>query len=716
MSKNKIINIDSDKAHEKCGVVAVWDKKRKAASLARRALNALQHRGQESAGLSIYKDSGVIETKTGMGLIPNVLTNEAMEMLGDGLASIAHNRYSTAGSSCSKNAQPIALEDELGRQISIGHNGNIPEYEYLGEGIKGQFSNIESDTQMVASLLLAKRRDFETWDETLIHVLPKIKGAFCFVILTSDGTIYGARDPYGIRPFCLGRFNDGWIMASESVALDLINAEFVRDVKPGEIIMIDREGKISSTFFGEVKRPQNCLFEYIYFSRPDSFENGIRVRNAREIAGKLLGRRIKKKGINADMIVPVFDSGYPAAKGVAQALGLPIVDAITVSHYVGRTFIQPGQESRVRAVSGKFNIVPDEIINKRIIVVDDSAVRLTTSKRLFDSLKEAGAKTVYMVFASPPVVNQCDLGIDMKSKKELPASKWEKEKIEVIEDNVAKLIGLDGVSYLPIEEVAKSLGGVKEDFYHFPFGGPHPIKGESHEFKKMKRRISDKPKIMVFVSGNGTNLQEIIDQVKNGNLRAEICGLITNNPGSRSVARAERNNIAFFVKEYKGGKSKEKREIYEKELIALVKEKQPDIIVLAGWMMLLGEEFLNIMEKAEIPVINLHPALLTEGDHKTVATSRGEMPVIRGTKAIERAFEMKLPVSGVTAHQVLAKNHFDCGPIILKEEVRIRRDQSIIEFESSIHEAERRVLPTAIKRVLHVMKDGVAITKGDFYW
>ncbi len=702
---------------EKCGVIAVWTDDEMASYYGRKGLSALQHRGQESAGISVFTVEKKIETYKGMGLVPNVLTSEILHRLGNSKVAIGQNRYSTTGSSDLHNAQPITIKK--GKfQLSIGHNGNIPDCGYLGEKIVDKMEEGEiSDTHLVAKLLLTERPIYSDWDETLKQVLPQLHGAFCFVILTSDGTIFAARDPYGIRPLCLGKMDAGWIIASESVALDLNGAEFMRDVMPGEVVKINLDGAITSFFFGEVKRPQHCIFEYIYFSRPDSFENGVRVGNAREESGKLLGRRILKKHIKADAVVPVFDSGFAAAKGVAKILRLPIVEAITVSHYIGRTFIQPGQENRMTAVNGKHNIVPDEIIGKSLIVVDDSAVRFTTSKRLYHGLKDAGAKEVYMVFASPPVVNQCDLGIDMKSKKELPASVWEHEPFEAIEENVSKLIGADGVIYLPIEEVASAIGGKKEDFYHYPFGGPHPIRDVQHKFPKMKKKIGKKAKIAVFISGTGTNLQRIIDQVKTGDIEAEIVSVVSNNPDAKGLERAKKNNIPTLAVAYKGKMNDlQKRKEYDLRLLRHIKSVAPDLIVLAGWMMILGDEFLKETSRMEIPVINLHPGLLSSGTDDHIATSRGIIPVIRGGHAIKDAFDRQLLVSGVTVHQVLAKNHVDAGPVILKEEVRRRKDDSLETFGKRIHETEYRVLPTAIKRVLHVMKQGVDISKGEFYW
>lgn len=707
----------NEQLKEKCGVIGVWCAEKIAPLYIRKGLITLQHRGQESAGISIYTPENKIQTYKGMGLIPNVLTTEVIHKLGESKVAIGHNRYSTTGSSSSCNAQPITLKQ--GKfQISIGHNGNIPDYQNLRDQLdKKPDEECVSDTNLVAQLLLQERPNYLNWDITLQNILPRVHGAFCFVILTSDGTLYGARDPYGIRPFCLGKTNNGWIIASESVAVDLTGAEFLRDIKPGEVVKVSYEGKLSSFFFGEPKRPQNCIFEYIYFSRPDSFENGIRVRNGREESGRLLARRILKKGIKADVVIPVFDSGYPAAKGVAHELNLHLVDAITVSHYIGRTFIQPGHENRMAAVNGKHNIISDEILGKSVIVVDDSAVRLTTSKRLCLGLKDAGAKEVYMVFASPPVVSHCDLGIDMKSKKELPASNWSDQPLEVIEKNVAVLMGANGVVYLPIDDIARAMGRTKEDFYYYPFGGPHPIRDTQYKFPKLKKKINSKPKIAIFISGSGTNLQEIIDNVNNGGIEAKIVSVISNNETAYGLKRAKSHNIPTFVLSYKGKISDfEKRKEYDKLLLNYINKIDVDIIVLAGWNFILGDEFLNGITQKEIPVLNLHPSLLTNHLKDTIRTSRGTIPVIRGSHAIKDAFNKHLPVSGVTVHQVLPKNNFDIGPVILKEEVRIRKYDTLEIFEKRIHETEYRVLPTAIKRVIHIMKEGVDISKGGFYW
>jgi amidophosphoribosyltransferase len=701
---------------EKCGVVGVWTVEKDAPYLARRGLIALQHRGQEGAGISVLDPQNNIITHKGMGLIPNVLSEDTMRLIGEGNFSIAQNRYGTSGSGNVKNAQPIERRHE-DLQMTLGHNGNIPEDLQLLRKKVGDHSKQISDTSLMASMIMKERIASSSWEEALIKALPQFKGAFCNIILTNEPSIYAMRDPFGIRPLSLGKFEDGWIIASESVALDATGAEFVRDIEPGEIIKIDKKGKLTSFFFGEPKRPQHCIFEYIYFARPDSFLNGRRVRKGREVSGRLLAKRIRDKGLKPEAVVPTFDSGYAAAKGCAEELGIPILDAITTSHYVGRTFIQPGQSNRIAAVSGKHNIVPDEIFGKKIVIVDDSAVRLTTSTRLARGFRDAGVKEIYMGFASPPVVDQCDMGIDMRTKKELPAAKFAKLTFEKIEKKVAEHVGADEVIYLPIEETAKAFLGTKEDFYYYPFGGPHPIRGKQHEFPKLKKNITDKPKISIFISGSGTNLQKIIDNIENGIVDATISSVVSNNEDAYGLERAKKHKIPTVVIPYTGKLSdKDARKDYDKELVKHIKESKPDLIVLAGWMLVVGEEFLKATQELEIPVINLHPALMTREFSEKAVTSRGSFPVIRGINAIQKAFDANYPVSGVTVHQILPGEAFDIGPIVMSAEVRRKEEDTAESWEKRIHDTEYMILSTTISRILHVMQSGIDISHGKYTW
>ncbi len=700
---------------EKCGVVAVWDSTGNAPFLARLALAALQHRGLESAGLSIFTPKNKIVTYKGMGLVPHVLTDAVLTQLGPSKIATGQNRYGTSGESSFANAQPIDIATGE-YQISVGHNGNIPDISNILK-LLGPNEKVTSDTIAMTKLLLKRRPSFDSWEQTLINTLPLFQGAYNLNILTEEGSIFAARDPFGIRPLCLGRFPNGFIIASESVSLDTSGAEFIRDVAPGELIKIDRSGKINSYFFGEPKRHKFCIFEYIYFARPDSFMNGRRVKAGRERSGMLLAQRIKKKNLKPDIVIPVFDSGYPAAKGVAKELELPLVDAITTSHYIGRTFIQPGQERRVAAVGRKHNVVPDEVIGKKVVVVDDSAIRMTTSVALTRELKKAGASEVYMAFASPPVVDQCDMGIDMRNKKDLPAAKFVSEPFDKIEENISKLINADEVVYLPIEQTAEAMGGKKEDFYYTPFGGPHPIRDKQLPLPKRKRKIIGKPKITVFISGDGTNLQEIINGVENKDIDADIIGVLSNKKDAYGLKRAKKHKIPTIALPYNAKLSDKKaRSQYEEQLLKEVLHIKPDLIVLAGWMMVLGDKFVKETQNMEIPIINLHPALMTQTPDEKIQTSRGKLPIIRGVDAIKTSYENNVPVSGITVHQILPGNNFDVGPIIMKAEFSKKPEDTFESWEKKAHATEYALLPTALKRVLHVMKSGIDISKGGFIW
>ncbi len=696
-------------------MVAVWDSAGQAVFQARKALAAIQHRGQESAGITIYKKTKGLVTVKGMGLVAHVLTDDVVKKLGSAKCAIAHNRYSTTGKSSLVNAHPVYFKNKK-YAISIGHNGNIPDVSSLLSSLKKK-PKASSDTALLAALLLQNRERYSSWIETLQQTLYGVKGAFCLVIMVEDGTLFAVRDQYGIRPLCYGKTDHGWIVVSESVGVDVVHGQFIREVKPGEIISIDRKGNLHSVFFGEPKRQKLCLFEHIYFSRADSFINGMRIKSGREALGRSLGKRIRDKGVEIDIVVPIFNSGYYAAKGVAQELGLPMVEAVVTSNYYGRTFIHPDPTKRVTAVSGKHNFIPDEIQGKRVIFIDDSAVRLTTGRAIVNGLLQAGAKNVYAGFACPPIINPCDLGIAMKSKEELLAAQWENESLEAIEQHVADHIGAAGLVYLPLDDTIQALGGARRDFYSYYFGGEHPINGKQEVFPIKNRSVSDKPNIIVMISGSGTNLQKIIDETENGRIAASVTHVISNNPDAYGLKRAKKHNIPTTVMPSEGKlKDQEKRKHFEQQLIKKIQEIRPDMIVLAGWMIVLSDDFMMKMQKDEIPVINVHPALLTEENHETIRTSRGVIPVMRGAHAIADAYWQELQLSGVTVHQLIPKTIYDTGPVILREEVRRSLHESLDSWEASIHETEYRVLPAAINRVLHVMKEGIDVSKGEYPW
>lgn len=696
---------------DKCGVLGIM--KENALYFIRQGLPALQHRGQESAGIAAFLNNELI-SHTGMGLVPSVITPDIVEGMIDSNTAIGHVRYGTNDKSIPQNAQPIHMQYE-NYALCNATNGNLTNVEWLHNNTSLR-SSAPSDTGYQTAFLLEQRTQYSSWTETLIRSLPYLKGAFSNVTLTEDGVLFAFTDPNKQRPLCLGRFNDGgWAVASESVAFDTMGAGFIREIKQGEIVQIRPDGEISFHNYGDPQSRKGCLLEKIYFSRPDSFQDGLRLRQGRERSGELLGERMMQKGLPIETVVPIFDSGYPAAKGAARSMQKPLTDAITTSHYVGRTFIQPGQSVRMAAINGKHNIVPDEINDLHIADIDDSMVRSNTQRKLVAGLKKS-ARSVHSGNASPPFVEACQFGVDMPDKTQLPASQWANKPLEVIEEHMAKHIGADSVTYLPVEKTAEAFGGDPSDFCHYCMGGSHPLY-EQHSFPLKERLIQGKPKLAIFSSGEGTNLQRIIDEVKSGSVDGEITSVISNRRQSPSLQRAVQSGLPAYLFSSKG-KLREPllRAEYEQEVLNFLIQNTPDMIVLSGWMVVFGDQFLQTVQQLEIPIINVHPALLPSKQVDKIRTSCGTIPVLRGMHAVDEAYEIGLPVSGVTVHQILPGNNFDVGPVILKEEVRREGKETLEEWRNKIHEAEYRILPTAINRVGHVMKHGIDVSRGDFPW
>lgn len=702
---------------EYCGVVAIYSPDNLAPLYTTSALMALQHRGTNGAGETAYKN-GKLKTITGMGRIVDVLTQDALAKLGTAKSALAHTRYATTGRVVPENAQPFTMSDGT-YSLSLGHNGNLINADTLQKKLRHPIE-ATSDTAYQTALLLQERPKYASWEETLVHELPKAIGAFSSVMATESGEIFAFRDNRGIRPLHLGRLKEGgWIVASESVALDAINAEYMRPVVPGEIIHIDKNGKLSSTFFGEAAQKAKCALESIYFSRPDSLsDNGVLYEDGREESGRRLARRMKAKGIQPDVVVPVLNSGYPAGKGVAKEYGKETTDAIkTNPNYAQRTFILEDQQQRVVSVNGKHNVLPGKLRKKKVAIIDDSIVRKTTATGLAVKVDDADPERADIGAASPPVVDVCDLGVDMPTKGELGASPFAGEPLDKIEEKMAKKIGVDSVTYLPIEDVAKSFDTTPDKMCYHCFGGQHPIRDGHPIFRERKKSLEGKPKIAILISGEGTNMEQIAKEIASGTMDAKIVEVISNNPNAGGIKKAKNLGIPVSIISSQGRlKDLSQRNLFEQEIADRIALTKADIVVLAGWKLIMGDKFLQQMQKREIPVINIHPALLTAKNESEVRTSRGKIPVLRGLGAMEKAYEEQLPVSGITVHQVLPESTYDIGPILLKEEVRRRRGETLESWEERMRSTEHRVLPTALKRLIHMMKQGIDVSHGDFSW
>lgn len=440
-----------DKINDKCGVFGIYNPERDVARITYYALYGLQHRGQESSGIAVSNGKR-FKLRRGMGLVRDVFKTEGhIERLGKGIIAVGHNRYSTTGSSQVYNAQPFLLEKD-GRQIVIAHNGNLINSSELKKKVKYITLTSTTDTEIVAALLLESQKT--TWEERFDEVLPQIRGAYSFVISTRD-LLFGIRDPFGVRPLILAKLNNGWVLTSEDCILPGIGATFIREVEPGEAVIIDKNGP-KSFYRQQVKRQAFCIFEYIYIARPDSTLNGNSVSKVREKCGELLA---KESPVKADMVMPVPDSGTTAAIAFARVSGILLGEGVIKNRYIGRTFIQPDQRARELGVKIKFGPMAGNLKNKKIVVVEDSIVRGTTMRGLTALLRNYGAKEVHIRVACPPLTDPCFYGLDTPTKKELIANEVgmnSNGKVSV--KKIRKFLGADSLAYLSIKGLFQAVG------------------------------------------------------------------------------------------------------------------------------------------------------------------------------------------------------------------------------------------------------------------
>lgn len=449
--------------HDECGVVGVYGCEN-AASLTYFGLVSLQHRGQESAGIAV-SDGTTIKLHKSLGLVSDVFQQGHFEEL-QGSISVGHVRYATAGGRTIENAQPFLNTFKLG-SIALAHNGQLVNYEPLREMLEDAGSTFSSSSDTEVILKLIARSYKKGLELALKNTLQLIKGSYALCIITEDCLI-GVRDPNGIRPLCMGKVGDGYILASESCAIDAVNGEYIRDVAPGEIVMITKDG-VKSFMPEEKIQKQTCVFEYVYFARPDSVIDGISVQEARYEMGAALAR---ESAVDADVVIGVPDSGIGAAIGYSRETGIPYVTGIVKNKYIGRTFIAPTQAERENMVFVKLNALRSDLDGKRVVVIDDSIVRGTTSRRLVQILRRAGAKEVHFRVSSPPVKFPCYLGIDTPSKNELISSTHELEEIR-------KEIGADSLAFISLEGMLSALTkcNIKADgFCKGCFCGEYPVK------------------------------------------------------------------------------------------------------------------------------------------------------------------------------------------------------------------------------------------------
>ncbi|MBO4998470.1 MAG: amidophosphoribosyltransferase [Lachnospira sp.] len=457
--------MEEDKIHEECGVFGIYDfDGNDVAATIYYGLFALQHRGQESCGIAVSDTKGpkgIVSTHKGMGLVNEVFTPKDLGEL-KGNIGVGHVRYSTAGASTIENAQPLVLNYVKGT-LGLAHNGNLINANELREELSytGAIFQTTIDSEVIAYHIARERIHTASVEEAVARAVRKIKGAYSLIVM-SPRKLIGARDPWGFKPLCIGKRDNAYILASETCALDTIGAEFVRDVIPGEIVTITPEGIDSdTTMCGE--QQGRCIFEYIYFARPDSYIDGISVYNSRIVAGRCLA---KDSPVEADVVVGVPESGNAAALGYSLESGIPYGTAFVKNSYVGRTFIKPRQKNRESSVQVKLNVLKESVDGKRVIMIDDSIVRGTTSDRIVNMLKEAGAKEVHVRISSPPFLHPCYFGTDIPSEDQLIAHN------RTI-DEICDVIGADSLGYLRLERLKELAPGLS--YCHGCFSGEYPM-------------------------------------------------------------------------------------------------------------------------------------------------------------------------------------------------------------------------------------------------
>ena len=462
------VRAGDDTPREACGVFGVYAPGQAVAQLVFDGLYALQHRGQESAGMAV-SDGETITIDKEMGLVSNVFNDYKLAAL-QGHLAIGHTRYSTTGSSTWRNAQPVyrAGAGEVAT-FALGHNGNLTNTPTLAEEA-GMFpGTVASDSDLVAELIVHafgdERSDGRDLEAALLRVLPRLEGAFSFVLM-DEGHIIGVRDPNGFRPLCLGRLDAGWVLASETPALDIVGAHFVRELEPGEMVVIDASGVRSvKPFPSERIDPRLCIFEFVYFARPDSQLYGREVHGARRRMGELLAEQAP---VEADMVMGVPESGVPAAEGYAKRSGIPYGQGLVKNRYIGRTFIAPSQEARASGVRRKLNPLRENIAGKRLVVIDDSVVRGTTQRATVQMLRDAGAKEVHLRISLPPIKWPCFYGIDIGTRGELLAA-------NMSVGEMADYFGVDSLAFLSLERLTTAIGVARAGFCTACLTGEYPI-------------------------------------------------------------------------------------------------------------------------------------------------------------------------------------------------------------------------------------------------
>lgn len=669
-----------DKLHDKCGVFGIYSEKADVARITYYALYGIQHRGQESAGIAVSNGKRFL-LKRGMGLVRDVFkTEKHIERLGKGIIAVGHNRYSTTGSSVICNAQPFLLKENE-RQIVIAHNGNLINSISLKKEIKRIKLTSTTDTEIVAAILLESEKN--TWEERFDEVLPKLKGAYSFVIATRD-LLFGIRDPFGVRPLMLGKIDNGWVLSSEDCIFPGIGAKLIREVRPGEAVIIDKNGP-KSFYQQKVTKKASCIFEYVYLARPDSTFNKVSIGQSRTKCGELLAHEAPTK---ADMVMAVPDSGTAAAIGFAKESGIPFGEGVIQNRYIGRTFIQPDKHTRELGIKIKFGPMQSNLKGKRIVVIDDSMVRGTTLRDFVKLLKTYGAKEVHVRIASPAITSPCFYGVDMPTKEELIANYFN-NKNGVSVKKIQKFLGANSFAYLSLKGLLKAteskyLDYQKSEFCTACFSGTYKIsitdsvgKFNLESNEKIENNLK---KIAVLISdtGTGTNLQAIIDGVENKKINGKIVVVISDTEKALGLEKAKKHNLNIEICE--------KKEM----LLEVLRKYNLDYIALAGWRQIVTDD---VIKSFKNKILNLHPGIIPktlkgisknpDGTH--ALWNRGKLT----DKAIENVFKNETTYAGSSLF--LLSRKFDFGKVLKRCFEKVTPNDTIETLYSRLKKKENEM-------------------------
>jgi len=651
-----------------CGVFGIFAPYENVAKITFFGLYSLQHRGQESSGIAVSDGKKITITK-GLGLVSSVFNEKNLSLL-KGFVAIGHNRYSTTGTNCSDNAQPIVVKDEK-YQLALGHNGNITNADELSKKLGRIKFSSTTDSEVIGWTVI--KSPGKNLEEKIINSFPKLIGAYSLVILT-EKKLFAFRDPQGFRPLVLGKLNGGYVVSSETCALDTVGSRYLRDIKPGEIISIDNKG-LKSISFVKPKRKSFCLFEYVYLARPDSILNKQLVNEVRRRSGEILAN---EEPVAGDLVTAIPDSGTSAAIGYSKASGIPFEEALIKNRYIGRTFIQPDQRIRELGVRIKFNPLKKVVNKKRVIIVDDSIVRGTTMRKIVEILRNCGAKKIHIRICSPPFKHPCFYGVDTPYQKQLIAS--EKEIAEI-----KKFIKADSLKYLSLPALIKATRQKEKNLCTACFSGNYPTQINKN-FSKM---ILENKKLAVLISnaGSGTNLQAIINVVDREKLKAKIAVVLSDTKNAYGLLRAKKHQIPTLVVNKKD------------DLTKILKEKyQVDYVCLAGWKKIIPDKMIETFKNK---IFNIHPGLIPDTlggnvknpDGTAALWNRGKLTEV----AIKNFFDNKATYAGSSVH--FLSKEFDFGPVLARCFEKILPNDTIDSLYNRLKKKEHQIYVSSLIKV-----------------